>query len=69
MVATTIGTIINIGCHIIILVILFMIIAGLTYNDVSRHIESRKFCKRKRIDFRINKFLEYEPMELKNGRI
>ena len=65
----TIGTIINIGCHIVILVVLFMIIAGLTYNDVSRHIESRKFSKRKKIDFRINKFLEYKPMEFKNGRI
>ena len=65
----TIGTIINIGCHIVILVVLFMIIAGLTYNDVSRHIESRKFSKRKKIDFRINKFLEYKPKEFKNGRI
>ena len=65
----TIGTIINIGCHIIILVVLFMIIASLIFNDVSRHAESRKFSRRKRIDFRINKFLEYKPMEFKNGRI
>lgn len=65
----TIGTIINIGCHIIILVVLFMVIAGLVCQDVNKHIESRKFCRRKRIDFRINKFLEYKPMELKNGRI
>ena len=65
----TIGTIINIGCHIIILVVLFMIIASLIFNDVSRRTESRKFSRRKRIDFRINKFLEYKPMEFKNGRI
>jgi hypothetical protein len=65
----TIGTIINIGCHIIILVVLFMIIASLIFNDVSRHTESRKFSRRKKIDFRINKFLEYKPMEFKNGRI
>lgn len=66
---TTIGTIINIGCHIIILVVLFMIIASLIFQDVNRRAESRKFSKRKKIDFRINKFLEYKPMELKNGRI
>lgn len=65
----TIGTIINIGCNIIIVVSLFMTIAGLVCRDASRHTESREFCRRKRIDFRINKFLEYKPMEFKNGRI
>lgn len=65
----TIGTIINIGCHIIVLVVLFMILAGLVCQNVNNRTESRKFCRRKRIDFRINKFLEYKPMEFKNGRI
>lgn len=51
---------------IIIAMIFPMVVIILLYKEtIDIEIKSDKFSKRKKIDYRINKFLTYEPLEVK----